>query len=102
MRLRLELPNADRRLKPEMFATIRLYAPPEHNALVVPEAAVQRDRERQFVFVQRDAQTFEARDVKLGPSNGDVVTVLDGLRDDERVVTHGAFTLKSDLSTEPV
>ena len=53
MRLRLELPNPERKLKPAMYATVRVYSEPEANALLIPESAVQRDRDRQFVFVER-------------------------------------------------
>lgn len=102
MNLRLELPNPDKKLKPEMFATIRVYSEPEPNVLVVAEAAVQRDRERKFVFVQREPSVFESREVKLGDSNGREVKVLDGLREGESVVTKGAFVLKSELLGEQV
>lgn len=102
MRLRLELPNPERKLKPEMFATVRIYSKPEHGALTIPEGSVQRDRDRQFVFVQRDPESFEARDVKLGESNGIIVKVLDGLREGEPVVTKGAFVLKSELLGEQI
>jgi cobalt-zinc-cadmium efflux system membrane fusion protein len=100
MNLRMELPNPDRKLKPEMYATIRVYSEPEKNVLVVPDQAVQRERDRKFVFVQRDAETFEVRDVTLGESNGEVVKVLDGLREGERIVTGGGFILKSELLGE--
>lgn len=102
MRLRLELPNSARKLKPEMYATIRVYSAPEQNVLVVPEAAIQRDRDRRFVFVERDGSSFEAQNVKVGESNGEVVKVLDGLREGETIVTHGAFVLKSELLGEQV
>jgi cobalt-zinc-cadmium efflux system membrane fusion protein len=97
MQLRLELTNAERKLKPEMFATVRVYSEAEHNVLVVPDASVQRDRERQFVFVQTAPSTFETRDVKLGESNGALVKVLDGLKEGQSVVVKGAFILKSEL-----
>ena len=97
MQLRLELTNADRKLKPEMFATVRVHSEAEHNVLVVPDASVQRDRERQFVFVQTGPSTFETRDVKLGESNGALVKVLDGLKEGQSVVVKGAFILKSEL-----
>ena len=100
MRLRLELPNTDKKLKPEMFATVRVYSDPEPNVLAVPEAAVQRDRDRQFVFVKKDAQSFEARDVTLGESNGDIVKVVKGLTEGDQVVTAGSFILKSELVAE--
>jgi cobalt-zinc-cadmium efflux system membrane fusion protein len=102
MNLRLELPNPQRKLKPEMYATIRVYSLPEPGVLIVPEAAVQRERDRRFVFVQRDAHTFEARDVKLGDGNGEVVKVLDGLQEGEPVVVKGAYVLKSELLSDQI
>ncbi|MGH7228829.1 MAG: efflux RND transporter periplasmic adaptor subunit [Nitrospiraceae bacterium] len=100
MRLRLELPNPDRRLKPEMFATIRIYSKLKTNVLLVPETAVQQDRDRKFVFVQRDSGTYEVRGVKIGESNGNMSMVLDGLSEGDPVVTKGAFILKSELLRE--
>ncbi len=97
MNLRLELPNPDRKLKPHMYATIRVHSLPVRNALMVPEHAVQRDRDRRFVFIQRDENTFEARDVLIGESNGEHVRILDGLREGELLVVKGAFILKSEL-----
>jgi cobalt-zinc-cadmium efflux system membrane fusion protein len=102
MNLRLELPNPHRKLKPEMYATIRVHSLPEHNVLMVPEAAVQRERDRRFVFVQRDSQTFEARDVTLAESNGEVVKVLDGLQEGEPIVVKGAYVLKSELLSDQI
>lgn len=102
MRLRLELPNPERKLKPAMYATVRVYSEPEPNVLLIPEAAVQRDRDRQFVFVQREPTVFEARDVKLGSSNGQDVKVQDGLLEGETIVTNGAFVLKSELLGEQI
>lgn len=102
MRLRLELPNTERKLKPAMYASVRVYSEPEPGVLLIPEAAVQRDRDRQFVFVQRESTVFEARDVKLGPSNGHDIKVLDGLLEGETIVTNGAFVLKSELLGEQI
>lgn len=102
MQLRLELPNAERKLKPEMFATVRVYSEPEQNVLVVPEASVQRERERQFVFVQTEPRMFAAREVKLGDSNGTVVKVLGGLQEGQPIVVKGAFILKSELMGDQI
>ncbi len=102
MRLRLELPNPERKLKPAMYASVRVYSEPEPNVLLIPEGAVQRDRDRHFVFVQRDGAVFEARDVKLGHSNGRDIKVLDGLLEGESIVTKGSFVLKSELLQEQI
>lgn len=102
MQLRIELPNQDGRLKPEMFATIRLFSEAQPDRLAVPEAALQRDQGRIFVFVQRNANEYELREVHVGESNGTVTAILEGLNEGEPVVTHGAFVLKSELLKKPV
>ncbi|MEK6586071.1 MAG: efflux RND transporter periplasmic adaptor subunit [Nitrospirota bacterium] len=102
MQLRIELPNQDGRLKPEMFATIRLFSEAQPEQLAVPEAALQRDQGRTFVFVQRSPNEYELREVHVGESNGTVTAILGGLNEGEPVVTHGAFVLKSELLKKPV
>ena len=97
MQVRLTLPNPTGRLKPEMFATIRVMSEPAPDVLVVPEAAVQHDRNRSFVFVQQETGVFEARTIRLGERNGNFAEVLDGVREGEAVVKEGAFILKSEL-----
>lgn len=97
MNVRIELLNPDHILKPEMYATVRVYSSPSRDVLAVPETAIQRDRDRYFVFVQLDPHTFAARDVRLGDSNGKQVAILDGLREGEQIVMDGGFILKSEL-----
>ena len=97
MQVRLILANPTGRLKPEMFATIRVSSEPAPDVLVVPEAAVQNDQSRSFVFVQQEPGVFEARTIKLGDKNGTFAEVLEGLREGEAVVKEGAFILKSEL-----
>lgn len=102
MQLRLELPNPDGRLKPEMFASVRLFSKSQDARLAVPEAALQRDQGRTFVFVQQTANEYEVRDVEVGESNGTLTSILAGLHEGEPVVTQGAFVLKSELLKKQV
>ena len=102
MQLRLELPNSDGRLKPEMFATIRLSSEPQPDRLAIPEAALQRDHDRTYVFVQRDAELYEVLEVQVGESNGTFTTILGGLNEGDPIVTHGAFVLKSELMKKQI
>jgi len=102
MQVRLELPNPEGRLKPEMFATIRLFSESQPDLLAVPESALQRDQNRTFVFVQRAVTEYEAREVQVGESNGTHSTILGGLAEGEPVVTHGAFILKSEFLKKQV
>jgi Cu(I)/Ag(I) efflux system membrane fusion protein len=68
--------------------------------LVIPITAPLRTGRRAVVFVELPDQpepTYELREVRLGARAGDVVVVLDGLHEGERVVAEGAFKLDSAL-----
>ena len=102
MRLRVAVPNEDRLLKPEMFATVRVYAAPSPDALTIPLPAVQNGPAGKIVFVRRGPDEFEVRSVKLGKEQGDVVTVLEGVAEGEQVVTKGSFVLKSEMERHKI
>lgn len=98
-KVRVVLPNPTERLKPGMFATVRFQGTIQSEALqlYVPASAVQRDGKRLLVFVPEGAGVFRARVVRVGQETSDWVQILDGLTVGERVVTTGAFLLKSEL-----
>lgn len=102
MRLRVTVPNPDHMLKPEMFATVRVYAAPNPDALTIPLAAVQSGPNGKMAFVRRGEREFEVRTVKLGLERGDLVTVLDGVVEGEPVVTRGSFMLKSEMERHKI
>ena len=49
------------------------------------------------MFVRREGGEFELHEVTLGASGPGLVEVVQGLQEGERVVTRGAWTLKSVL-----
>lgn len=68
--------------------------------LLVPASAVMQTGKRAVVYVEvpdRERPTYEGREIALGPRAGDNYIVVSGLKDGERVVTHGAFKLDSAL-----
>lgn len=100
MALRVEVPNPDGRLKPEMFATVRIWTPPVPDVMTVPSTALQRDRGETIVFVQLSDDEFSRRVVAVGERTGDHVKITDGLQEGERVVTAGAYVVKSELANQ--
>lgn len=75
----------------------------EDMPLVVPATAPLRTGRRAVVYVELpDAEqpTYEGREVRLGPRAGDYFLVLEGLKEGERVVTHGAFKIDSELQIQ--
>jgi membrane fusion protein, heavy metal efflux system len=98
--VRIEVPNANRALRPGMFARADLSAAVGAEAvLAVPEASVQTVEGKPSVFVpvKGEDNTFAARAVKVGPPVGGMVPVQSGLKEGEQVVVSGTFILKADL-----
>jgi len=102
MSFRVTIPNPDRLLKPEMFAIVSVYMASSEDALSVPIAAVQDGPVGKMVFVQREVGAFEARAVKLGNEEGDVIRVLEGVKAGEQVVSKGSFVLKSEMERHKI
>jgi cobalt-zinc-cadmium efflux system membrane fusion protein len=96
--LRIEAPNADRRLKPQMFVTVSLGAAAPRRVLVVPSRAVQSIDGEQVVFVRTAGDRFERRAVTTGSDFSGEVEIVSGLGEGEVIATAGAFLLKSELT----
>jgi len=82
------------------------YAVPDPEAeppLVIPVSAALVTGKRAVVYVElphTEEPTYEGREIVLGPRAGDVYTVLEGLREGERVVVEGNFKLDSALQIQ--
>jgi Cu(I)/Ag(I) efflux system membrane fusion protein len=106
LEVRVELANADGRLRPGMYGDVTLAAPAA-DALAVPAEAVVDTGDRRYVFVAQEGGRFEPRVVELGGRAGGDVQVLTGLREGEVVVTTGNFLIDSEsrlgaaLASEP-
>jgi cobalt-zinc-cadmium efflux system membrane fusion protein len=95
--VRCQVPNADGRLKPEMYAQVTLSAGEPHAVLAAPSTAVQEIEGKPVVFVRTTKGTFEKRDVTLGAEAEGWVEVKSGVKEGEAVATAGSFLLKSEL-----
>lgn len=102
--VRVAVPNPDRELKPGMFATAELRPSSDGAAgpasVVVPREAVQKVGNEEMVFVPLSPTQFKPVDVKTGRSTATEIEIVSGLEPGTRVVTQGAFILKSELSKE--
>jgi cobalt-zinc-cadmium efflux system membrane fusion protein len=100
VRARVEVENADRSLKPGMFATAEIEVGSGEPVVVVPREAVQDVEGRKVVWVPGDIPgQFRATPVDVGTAMEDGrVRILSGLAVGKPVVVAGAFTLKAELS----
>jgi Cu(I)/Ag(I) efflux system membrane fusion protein len=95
VRVRIELPNPDLRLRLGMYASVSI-ADKLPAALSVPLSAVIDSGTQQTVLVQVAAGRFQPRVVQLGARNDEYVTVLDGLALGEKVVNRANFLIDAE------
>ena len=96
-RLRLEFPNPDYQLKPDMYANVNLKSAVSKDSLVIPQEAVIDSGVRKVVFVALGKGKFQPREVKLGlEGNDDEFQVLEGLKENEQIVISAQFMLDSE------
>ena len=99
-KIRIEVPNPSGNLRLGMFVTMNLETGAGQRITVVPQSAVQAVGERTVVYVpvEGEEMKFIERAVKLGPSRGTVVQVLEGLKPGDKVVTDGSFFLRGEAA----
>jgi RND family efflux transporter MFP subunit len=96
-RLRLEFPNPDYQLKPNMYANVNLESAVAGDSLVIPQEAVIDSGVRKIVFVAMGKGKFQPREVKLGlEGNDNEFQILEGLRENEQIVISAQFMLDSE------
>jgi Cu(I)/Ag(I) efflux system membrane fusion protein len=95
VRVRLELPNPELKLKPGMYGTVTLRTDAV-KTLVVPKEAVLDTGLRQLVFMDRGQGRYEPVSVKLGRRSQDYVEVMEGLTEGDRIVTSANFLLDAE------
>lgn len=97
VKVRVVLANPGHRLKPAMFATLRI-AQPSAPRILVPLAAVLHDGDATEVYVPGGAGEYAVRKVTTGVTRGTEVEIVSGLHDGDRLVTEGAAFLREPVS----
>ncbi len=89
-----EVNNSGGRLKIGMFADVSIETGHVANTRTLPEEALFEDEGRTFVFVQKEGESFERREVKTGVRGNGFVAIISGLQEGERVVFKGGYYVK--------
>lgn len=101
LKARIAIPNPGGRLKPGMYATVRLSAP-SRTALTVPASALVRTGERALVFVDMGSGRIMPQEVEVGRVAGADAEILSGVEPGQRVVTSAQFLLDSESNLAEV
>jgi multidrug efflux system membrane fusion protein len=94
VRFKAEFENADLSLFPNQFVNARLLLDTRHGATIVPTAAIQRSPQSTFVYVVKEDNSVEVRNISIGITEGDNASVTEGLEPGERVVIDGIDKLQ--------
>ncbi|NRF27779.1 efflux RND transporter periplasmic adaptor subunit [Vibrio coralliilyticus] len=98
LRVRLKFPNPDGELKPNMFANIALQPVSEESVLTIPKSAVIRSGGMARIVLAEGQGKYRSARIETGREAGDRVEVLQGLAQDDQVVTSAHFMLDSESS----
>jgi cobalt-zinc-cadmium efflux system membrane fusion protein len=99
IRIRAAVRNSQRLLKPRMYAHMHIPTGSTVECMVLSDSAVVTDNGVTCVFVAVNDSTFDLRPIRLLGS-GATLYAREGLAPGERVVTAGAFLLKSSLRNQ--
>jgi len=89
--VRATVDNTGGQLKPEMFATVTIYAIGEQPSVGVPKQALIYEGDQVRVWVAHEDKTIELRQIRTGLTNGDLVEVHGNLKPGEQIVTKGSL-----------
>jgi multidrug efflux system membrane fusion protein len=101
IRCKAVFPNEDNALFPNQFVNARLLVETRQNATIVPASAIQRSVQSTFVYVVKEDSTVEPRNVVLGPTEGDDVSIDSGLAPGEVVVIEGVDRVQRGTKVAP-
>ena len=104
-KVRIELPNAGLKLKPEMFASGVLHSKMAESSynLLIPKSSILWTGKRAVVYVKvqdRESPSFLYREITLGPEAGNFYLVADGLIEGEEIAVNGVFKIDAAAQLE--
>ncbi|MDT3678703.1 MAG: efflux RND transporter periplasmic adaptor subunit [Burkholderiaceae bacterium] len=99
--LRAVFDNPDGRLKPGMYARLKIGGSGSSDAVLVADRAIGTDQNKRFVLVVGEGSALEWREVKLGPMVEGLRVVRDGLRPGERIVVNGLQRVRPGMRVAP-
>ena len=101
VRLKASFENRQGELFPNQFVNARVQVDVLKGAVLVPNDAIQRGAQGPFVYVAKPDKTVELRKVSLGPTEGGVTAVRDGVTAGDALIVDGADKVQERSRVEP-
>lgn len=91
----IQIPNADHKLKPGMFAEIKLALETKNGVLVLPKQAVIDSGGKKYVYVVKDNKGVQT-DIVTGVEDDMQIEVVSGVQDGDMIVLTGQNKLQNE------
>lgn len=91
MKVRVRIPNASFKLKPEMNATVVVRNMEDRKMVTVPASAIIFDKSKNWVMIFKDRSNIETRKVEVYRTVGDQAYIAHGLREGEKVIAQNGI-----------
>ncbi len=101
VRARAYFDNADGRLLPGMFVSVRLGNADQRKSIMISERAIGTDQDRKFVYVVGKDQKVIYREVEPGTSVEGQRVILSGLEPGDQVITDGIMKIRPNMLVSP-
>jgi membrane fusion protein (multidrug efflux system) len=101
LELQARFPNPEGKLLAGQFGRVRFQTEQRHDAVVVPQRAVQQMQSAQTVFTVGAGNKVEARAVKTGPRVGQDWVIEQGLKPGDRVIVEGQMRVRPGVAVTP-
>ena len=93
MKIRVELPNPDYALKPEMFASVRVTNKTDSEALCVPSSALIFDHSQYFILVYKSQSDVRIVPTQIISTNGDKSYITADIREGDKIISSNAVLI---------
>ncbi len=94
--LRAEFPNPKQELRSGLFARIRVETETLNDVFMVPDKAVTQQLNQFFVTAIKEDKTAERRPVTVGPRQGGLWVIKEGLKAGDQVIVEGIQKARPD------
>ncbi len=101
IKVRGELPNANRMITPGFFSRVRVPDGAAYQAVLVPERSIGVDQGQKYVLVVNDKNVVELRPIETGSQQGRMRVVKSGLKPDEWFITDGLLRTRPGATVNP-
>lgn len=92
--LYVAIDNPQRKLRVGMFADVHVLTDAPRQGVGIPASAVVVTGGQPVVYVAVSGETFASRHVRLGQRDGEMIEILEGVTEGERIVAIGAYAIR--------